>query len=111
MPLPDAPGAAIAAVETGETTPPQLQAVFHWFDELDELARIPFFSHNRTNLISFFDQDHGARDGGDLAPAAWSTAVTGFDMTFEEGDDSRGPRVSWQLTVVDELLSEAVAAG
>jgi DUF1365 family protein len=41
-------------------------------DELDELARIPFFSHNRTNLISFFDQDHGARDGGDLK--AWITA-------------------------------------
>jgi serine/threonine-protein kinase len=24
--------------KTGETTPPQLQAVFHWFDELDELV-------------------------------------------------------------------------
>jgi hypothetical protein len=35
-------------------------------DELDELAHIKFFSHNRTNLISFFDRDHGARDGGDL---------------------------------------------
>ena len=41
-------------------------------DELDELARMPFFSHNRTNLISFFDQDHGARDGGDLRE--WITA-------------------------------------
>ena len=41
-------------------------------DELEELGRMKFFSHNRTNLISFFDQDHGARDGGDLRE--WITA-------------------------------------
>ena len=35
-------------------------------DELHELALMRFFSHNRMNLISFFDKDHGARDGGDL---------------------------------------------
>ena len=49
-------------------------------DELDDLARMAFFSHNRTNLISFFDQDHGARDGGDLR--TWITAKLesgGFD--------------------------------
>ena len=51
-------------------------------DELDELARMPFFSHNRTNLVSFFDQDHGARDGGDLRE--WITAkleTSGVDGT------------------------------
>ncbi len=35
-------------------------------DELDELTELPLFSHNRFNLVSFFDADHGARDGGDL---------------------------------------------
>jgi len=49
-------------------------------DELDELALMTFFSHNKTNLISFFDQDHGARDGSDLRE--WITAkldTSGFD--------------------------------
>lgn len=35
-------------------------------DELDDLGSLRFFSHNRTNLVSFFDEDHGARDGSDL---------------------------------------------
>jgi len=36
-------------------------------DELDELQRrIPFFSHNRWNLVSFHDRDHGPRDGSNL---------------------------------------------
>lgn len=35
-------------------------------DELAELEQIRFFSHNRINLVSFFDKDHGARDGRDL---------------------------------------------
>ena len=51
-------------------------------DELDELARMRFFSHNRTNLISFFDKDHGARDGGDLR--TWIVSEmrkAGFDET------------------------------
>ena len=35
--------------------------------ELDILSKnISFFSHNRFNLISFFDKDHGARDGTSL---------------------------------------------
>jgi DUF1365 family protein len=49
-------------------------------DELEELGRMKFFSHNRTNLISFFDEDHGARDGGDLRE--WITAklnTAGFE--------------------------------
>ncbi len=36
-------------------------------DEVDDLAhRIPIFSHNRWNLVSFHDADHGPRDGTDL---------------------------------------------
>ena len=36
-------------------------------DEIDALAeRIAFFSHNRTNLVSFHDNDHGPRDGSSL---------------------------------------------
>jgi len=51
-------------------------------DELDELARMRFFSHNRTNLISFFDKDHGARDGGDLRTwIAAELSKAGFDET------------------------------
>ena len=35
--------------------------------ELDILSKnISFFSHNRFNLISFFDKDHGERDGTSL---------------------------------------------
>jgi len=49
-------------------------------DELDELARMRFFSHNRTNLISFFDKDHGGRDGGDLRTwIASELSKAGFD--------------------------------
>ncbi|MGI9585982.1 MAG: DUF1365 domain-containing protein [Acidimicrobiia bacterium] len=36
-------------------------------DEIDELSRrIPILSHNKWNLVSFHDADHGARDGTDL---------------------------------------------
>jgi hypothetical protein len=41
-------------------------------DELPRLSRIPFFSHNRKNLVSFYDRDHGPRDGSDLR--RWITA-------------------------------------
>ena len=35
--------------------------------ELDNLGKnINFFSYNRFNLISFFDKDHGDRDGSSL---------------------------------------------
>lgn len=41
--------------------------------DIDELPlldrRIRFFSHNRPNLFSFFDKDHGERDG--TAPRPW----------------------------------------
>lgn len=36
-------------------------------DEIDDLARrIPILSHNRWNLVSFHDVDHGPKDGTDL---------------------------------------------
>ena len=32
-------------------------------DEIDEVhKKIPFFSYNKFNLISFYDKDHGDRD-------------------------------------------------
>tara|TARA_R110002124_G_scaffold100107_2_gene246563 strand:+ start:7782 stop:8603 length:822 start_codon:yes stop_codon:yes gene_type:complete len=35
-------------------------------DQLPLAAKSPIFSHNRFNLLSFFDRDHGARDGTPL---------------------------------------------
>lgn len=41
-------------------------------DELDEAAgRLKFLSHNRFNLLSFHDKDHGLRDGSPLRN--WAT--------------------------------------
>ena len=41
--------------------------VFSFLIDLDELTeiekKIKFFSYNKFNIISFFDKDHGARDG------------------------------------------------
>ena len=38
-------------------------------DRLDELSKaLSTFSHNRFNLLSFHDRDHGPRDGGALRP-------------------------------------------
>ena len=52
-------------------------------DEVDSLAdRIPGFSHNRWNLVSFNDRDHGPRDGSDLR--TWidgHLAEAGVDIT------------------------------
>ena len=44
--------------------------VFSLFIDLSEIEeiekKIPFFSYNKINLISFFDKDHGDRDGSSL---------------------------------------------
>ena len=44
--------------------------VFSLLIDLSELnileKKISFFSHNSFNLISFFDKDHGERDGSSL---------------------------------------------
>lgn len=59
--------------------------VFSLYLDLDELAachsRLRLFSHNRWNLFSFHDRDHGARDGSALKP--WieaRLAAAGVDL-------------------------------
>lgn len=51
-------------------------------DELEELdGRLRLFSHNRGNLVSLRDSDHGARDGSPLRP--WIDSVlarAGMDL-------------------------------
>jgi hypothetical protein len=46
--------------------------VFSLYVDLDELPQLSrclrIFSHNRWNIVSFFDRDHGARDGTPLRP-------------------------------------------
>lgn len=61
--------------------------IFSLYLDLDELPslsrRLRFFSHNRWNLLSFMDQDHGAADGSALKP--WLEA-----RLAEAGIDSEG---------------------
>ena len=44
--------------------------VFSLFLDLDEIneldQKIPFFSYNKFNILSFFDKDHGYRDGSSI---------------------------------------------
>ena len=44
--------------------------VFSLFLDLDEIneldQQIPFFSYNKFNILSFFDKDHGYRDGSSI---------------------------------------------
>ncbi|KAA3641950.1 MAG: DUF1365 domain-containing protein [Armatimonadetes bacterium] len=50
-------------------------------DEIDDLARrIPILSHNRWNLVSFHDADHGPRDG--TALRSWIESI-GADAGIE----------------------------
>ncbi|MEH6725452.1 MAG: DUF1365 family protein, partial [Hyphomicrobiales bacterium] len=35
-------------------------------DHIPAATKSPVFSHNRFNLLSFFDKDHGPRDGMSL---------------------------------------------
>ena len=45
-------------------------SVFSLLIDLSEIRlinkKIPFFSYNKFNVLSFFDKDHGERDGSDL---------------------------------------------
>ena len=45
-------------------------SVFSLFLDLDEIneldEKIPFFSYNKFNILSFFDKDHGDRDGSSI---------------------------------------------
>ncbi|MEX0923064.1 MAG: DUF1365 domain-containing protein [Rhodovibrionaceae bacterium] len=57
-------------------------------DELPELAhRLPLFSHNRWNVFSFQNRDHGPRDGSALRP--WIEA-----QLASRGIDLEGGRIS-----------------
>lgn len=51
--------------------------------EIDDVdARLRLFSHNRPNIVSFWDRDHGPRDGSPLRP--WINALVarvGIDLT------------------------------
>jgi DUF1365 family protein len=53
-------------------------------DEADALGRaLRFFSHNRFNLLSFHDRDHGPRDGTGLKPwIAGVVAASGADYAL-----------------------------
>ncbi|NIA72115.1 DUF1365 domain-containing protein [Pelagibius litoralis] len=60
-------------------------SVFSLFLDLDELPRLtrslPLLSHNRFNIFSFRDSDHGPRDGTPLRP--WAEAqllAAGIDL-------------------------------
>jgi uncharacterized protein len=75
--IPAAP-AAHSALYVGHVTHQRLRPARHRLDyrlfslllDIDELpalaARLHFFSHNRFNLFSFHDRDHGAGDGRGL---------------------------------------------
>jgi len=59
--------------------------VFTGLFDLDELPklgrRLRLFSHNRLNLFSFHDRDHGRRDGSPLRPwVEGHLAATGIDL-------------------------------
>lgn len=59
--------------------------VFSLYLDLDSLAadarRLRLFSHNRWNLFSFHDRDHGARDGSPLKPwVEHHLAAAGIDL-------------------------------
>ena len=43
----------------------------------EDASRLRLFSHNRFNLFSFHDKDHGRRDGGPLRP--WVEALLAGD--------------------------------
>lgn len=53
-------------------------------DRIDQLhARLRFFSHNRFNLVSFHDGDHGAREPGALR--AWAEKLLATEGIRLEG--------------------------
>jgi DUF1365 family protein len=62
--------------------------VFSIMLDLDELpaltARLRWFSHNRFNLFSLHDRDHGARDGRTLRPYV-EAALAGAGIALEGG--------------------------
>ena len=65
--------------------------VYAFLFDLDELERLdrdlPLFSHNRANVFSLRDRDHGPRDGSALKP--WAER-----LCAEAGLDLAGGRIS-----------------
>ena len=67
-----------SCIYNGEVTHTRFKPVRHFLkyktfsllidlDEIDELdSRISIFSHNKFNVFSFYDKDHGERDGSNL---------------------------------------------
>ena len=67
-----------SCIYNGEVTHKRFKPVKHFLkyktfsllidlDEINELDRsISIFSHNKFNIFSFYDKDHGERDGSDL---------------------------------------------
>ena len=67
-----------SCIYNGEVTHTRFKPVRHFLkyktfsllidlDEINELdSRISIFSHNKFNVFSFYDKDHGERDGSDL---------------------------------------------
>ena len=67
-----------SCIYNGEVTHTRFKPVRHFLkyktfsllidlDEIDELdSRISIFSHNKFNVFSFYDKDHGDRDGSNL---------------------------------------------
>lgn len=43
-------------------------AVFYMWLDIDALPQLRVFSHNKFNIYSFHDRDHGPRDGSPLRP-------------------------------------------
>ena len=98
-------------------------------DELDRLAKIPFFSYNKANLVSFHDEDHGPRDGSDLrvwlagemAAAGIRRPIGGVRMlilprivgyqfnplTIWFIDDAETNRLSWILYEIHNTFGDA----
>lgn len=76
--------------------------VYAFLFDLDELGRLdrelPGFSHNRGNLFSLRDRDHGPRDGSPLKP--WAEAVCA-----RGGIDLKGGRI--ELLCLPRLLGYA----
>ena len=67
-----------SCIYNGEVTHTRFKPVRHFLkyktfsflidlDEINQLDRsINIFSHNKFNIFSFYDKDHGERDGSDL---------------------------------------------
>ncbi len=68
MPEPALYRAEVTHARAGAVRHRLRHSVFYLFLELGRLEetsqRLRLFSYNRFNLLSFFDRDHGARDGG-----------------------------------------------